>query len=172
MPEMSGVRRKQMHEEGQKVSLWSLIFEKQEREAREKEMKKRKGKRIKWGLLFLPLLCMAEPNGYFSWDRATDTFTMIADEAQVDTVNASSNVVVGGSLTVTNGASVGGDFDVTGEITAGSIDYVIADTNVAASANYVGKTRYYTTASNSYVDVCMQTGTNSYTWVNIQSYGW
>ena len=102
---MSGVRRKQLHEESQKVSLWSLIFEKQEREAREKEMKKRKGKRIKWGLLFIPLLCMAEPNGYIRYNRSDDTYEVIADIVTVDTANATTvlatNITASGSLNAT-----------------------------------------------------------------------
>jgi hypothetical protein len=48
----------------------------------------------------------------------------------------------------------------------------ISDTNTAASASNVGRIRYYTTASNSYVDVSMQTGTNTFSWINVQSFGW
>jgi hypothetical protein len=48
----------------------------------------------------------------------------------------------------------------------------IATTNTVAGSNIVGRLRYYSTASNSYVDVCMKTGTNSYSWVNIQQYSW
>lgn len=48
----------------------------------------------------------------------------------------------------------------------------IIDTNTIASASNVGRIRYYSIASNSYVDVCMQVSTNGYSWVNIQSFGW
>jgi len=48
----------------------------------------------------------------------------------------------------------------------------ISDTNIAASASNVGRMRYYKTSSNSFIDVSMQTGTNSYSWVNVQSFGW
>jgi len=60
------------------------------------------------------------------------------------------------------------------ETTFENIDavYGATGTNVPASADYVGKLRYYTTASNSYVDVCMETNSGQYGWINIQSYGW
>lgn len=48
----------------------------------------------------------------------------------------------------------------------------ITNTNTVASASNVGRIRYYTTATNSYVDISMQTDTDSYSWVNIQSFGW
>jgi hypothetical protein len=49
---------------------------------------------------------------------------------------------------------------------------VITDTNTVASASNAGRTRYYTSGNNSYIDVCMQTNASNYAWINIQSYGW
>jgi hypothetical protein len=48
----------------------------------------------------------------------------------------------------------------------------ISDTNIVASISNVGKMRYYSTASNSFVDISMQTGASSFSWVNIQQYSW
>jgi hypothetical protein len=42
----------------------------------------------------------------------------------------------------------------------------------AASAALVGSQRYRTNGNNSYVDVCMQTGASTYTWVNIVTNSW
>jgi len=41
-----------------------------------------------------------------------------------------------------------------------------------ASSSYVGSIRYRSDANNSYVDMCMQTGASTYTWVNILSNNW
>ena len=42
----------------------------------------------------------------------------------------------------------------------------------AASAQLAGSQRYYVSGNNSYVDVCMQTGQNTFAWVNIQTNSW
>ncbi len=49
---------------------------------------------------------------------------------------------------------------------------VITNTNIVASASNAGRTRYYTTATNSYIDVCMKTNATNYGWINVQSFGW
>jgi hypothetical protein len=48
----------------------------------------------------------------------------------------------------------------------------LANDPVAASAAKVGTFRYYTSGNNSYVDMCMQTGASTYTWVNIVTNSW
>jgi len=48
----------------------------------------------------------------------------------------------------------------------------IADEPAAASAALVGTLRYRSTANTSFVDMCMQTGSTTYTWVNIVSNFW
>ena len=48
----------------------------------------------------------------------------------------------------------------------------IADETAAASAALVGTLRYRSTANTSFVDMCMQTGATTYTWVNIVSNFW
>ena len=48
----------------------------------------------------------------------------------------------------------------------------MADDATAASATNVGTQRYRTSGSNSYVDMCMQTGASSYAWVNILENNW
>ena len=40
------------------------------------------------------------------------------------------------------------------------------------SASKAGTFRYYTSGNNSYVDMCMQTGASTYTWVNIVTNSW
>ncbi len=45
------------------------------------------------------------------------------------------------------------------------------DTSAAASTN-VGTLRYRTSGNNSYVDMCMQTGSSTYEWVNIVQNNW
>jgi hypothetical protein len=83
MAEQSGERRLELS--GEKVSLWSLIFEKKEKDyLTKKKVEGEKMKKILFLLMLIPMIGMGAPNGYFSWDRATDTFTMIADVAQVD----------------------------------------------------------------------------------------
>jgi hypothetical protein len=48
----------------------------------------------------------------------------------------------------------------------------ITNTNTVASSTNVGRIRYYTTSTNSYVDVCMKTNATNYGWINVQSFGW
>jgi hypothetical protein len=48
----------------------------------------------------------------------------------------------------------------------------IGDDTADASADKVGCFRYRTDATNSYVDVCMQTGASTYVWVNIKTNTW
>ena len=47
-----------------------------------------------------------------------------------------------------------------------------ANNTAAASAQLEGSQRYYKTSNASYVDVCMQTGANTYSWVNIKTNTW
>ena len=86
MAEQSGERRLELS--GEKVSLWSLIFEKIEKDylANKKE-REDKMKKILMLLLVLPLICFGEPNGYFRYNRSNDTFDVIADNALLDTVS-------------------------------------------------------------------------------------
>jgi hypothetical protein len=51
-------------------------------------------------------------------------------------------------------------------------DSVISYDTATASANKEGKVRYRTDANNSYLDVCMKTGSSSYSWVNIKTNTW
>jgi hypothetical protein len=48
----------------------------------------------------------------------------------------------------------------------------IANDSAAASALNVGTLRYRTSGNNSYVDMCMQTGSSTYAWVNIVQNNW
>ena len=43
----------------------------------------------------------------------------------------------------------------------------MADDTTTASADKVGTLRYYDDANNSYVDMCMKTGSTTYAWINI-----
>jgi hypothetical protein len=42
----------------------------------------------------------------------------------------------------------------------------------SAAVGYEGVIRYRTDATNSYVDMCMKTGVNTYAWVNILTNTW
>ena len=70
-----------------------------------------------------------------------------------------------GYNTWTNGGSFGGDVEVAGSIK-------IADDTTTASASNVGAIRYRTSGSNSYADMCMQTDSSTYEWVNIVQNNW
>jgi hypothetical protein len=48
----------------------------------------------------------------------------------------------------------------------------VADDPGAASASKVGTLRYRVVATRSYVDMCMQTGASTYSWVNIVQNSW
>lgn len=48
----------------------------------------------------------------------------------------------------------------------------MADDTANASAFKVGTQRYRVSGNNSYVDMCMQTGASTYSWVNIVTYAW
>ena len=48
----------------------------------------------------------------------------------------------------------------------------MADDTASASASKVGTQRYRVSGNKSYVDMCMQTGTSSYEWVNIVTFAW
>jgi hypothetical protein len=48
----------------------------------------------------------------------------------------------------------------------------MADDTSTASVSKVGTLRYRSDASNSYVDMCMQTGTSTYEWINIVQNNW
>lgn len=48
----------------------------------------------------------------------------------------------------------------------------VADDTDTASADKVGALRYRTISTNSYVDMCMQTGATTYEWVNIVQNNW
>jgi len=48
----------------------------------------------------------------------------------------------------------------------------VADDTATASVNKVGALRYRTSGNNSYVDMCMQTGSSTYAWVNIVTNSW
>jgi hypothetical protein len=48
----------------------------------------------------------------------------------------------------------------------------ISDVDNTASENNVGMLRYREESSNSYVDMCMKTGSSTYTWVNIKTNTW
>ena len=48
----------------------------------------------------------------------------------------------------------------------------IADTSASPTANTVGTMRYRVSGNNSYVDMVMQDGPTSYTWVNIVQKNW
>jgi hypothetical protein len=48
----------------------------------------------------------------------------------------------------------------------------MADDSSTASASNVGTLRYRTISTNSYVDMCMQTGATTYEWVNIVQNNW
>ena len=48
----------------------------------------------------------------------------------------------------------------------------LANDTASPSAAKVGTFRYYTSGNNSYVDMCMQTGASTYTWVNIVTNSW
>ena len=47
-----------------------------------------------------------------------------------------------------------------------------ANNTATPSAQLEGSQRYYKTSNASYVDVCMQTGANTYSWVNIKTNTW
>jgi hypothetical protein len=47
----------------------------------------------------------------------------------------------------------------------------INDTSTATASNE-GKTRYYVSGNSSFLDIVMQTGESTYTWVNIVSNNW
>jgi hypothetical protein len=49
---------------------------------------------------------------------------------------------------------------------------IVKDLNVTPTGAYVGGLRYRTSGNNSYVDMCMQTGTSTYAWVNIITNSW
>jgi len=48
----------------------------------------------------------------------------------------------------------------------------LANDTASPSASKVGTFRYRTSGNNSYVDMCMQTGTSTYAWVNIVTNSW
>ena len=48
----------------------------------------------------------------------------------------------------------------------------LANDTASPSASKVGTFRYRTSGNNSYVDMCMQTGTSTYAWVNIVANTW
>lgn len=50
--------------------------------------------------------------------------------------------------------------------------YRVLNNTEAASALNVGGLRYRTSGNNSYIDVCMQIGASTYSWVNIIHYNW
>jgi hypothetical protein len=48
----------------------------------------------------------------------------------------------------------------------------ISDSSETASSSLAGSLRYRTDSNNSYLDMCMQTGASSYSWVNIKTNTW
>jgi hypothetical protein len=60
---------------------------------------------------------------------------------------------------------------------AATSSYVVGQVQIennssTADASNVGSIRYRTSGNNSYVDMAMQTGTSTYTWVNIVQNNW
>lgn len=55
-------------------------------------------------------------------------------------------------------------------VAAGSVR--VGDDAAAASADKLGSLRYRSDANNSYCEMCMQTGTSTYTWVEIKKNTW
>ena len=60
-----------------------------------------------------------------------------------------------------------GDFDNNWIVVKGTIKFQLPTVDDTASADNVGMMRYRIDGSNSYVDVCMQTGSSVYEWINI-----
>ena len=70
---------------------------------------------------------------------------------------------------VVDGVTIAGDGDT--ESPLANTGKILNNANSAA-VGYEGVIRYRTDATNSYVDVCMKTGTNTYAWVNILTNTW
>lgn len=49
---------------------------------------------------------------------------------------------------------------------------ILTANTASASSSNVGSLRYRTSGNNSYVDICMQIGASTYSWVNIIHYNW
>ncbi len=49
---------------------------------------------------------------------------------------------------------------------------LVGDDEDSASRDNVGTLRYRTDTNNSYCDMCMQTGSDTYDWVNIKTNSW
>ena len=69
------------------------------------------------------------------------------------------------TLPPANGLAVQGDVVAYGGIQMG-------DTANAASSTNAGMLKYRISGNNSYVDMCMQTGTATYAWINIKQNNW
>ena len=81
--------------------------------------------------------------------------------ASLSCVISAGHIMVGSSVS----------FTITSKLqVAGGIQ--MADDTATASAAKVGTLKYRVSGNNSYVDMCMQTGTNSYDWVNIVQNVW
>ena len=64
-----------------------------------------------------------------------------------------------------------GSLEVQGTVTATS-SIQVGDNSATASSTNAGSIRYRTSGNNSYVDMVMQTGASTYTWVNIVQNNW
>jgi len=102
---------------------------------------------------------------YSTLDNGANTFNYIANAhifyrggSEVMRVHTNNNVGIGTT-------SPAAKLDVNGGVR-------IANDASAASSTNVGTLRYYTSGSNSYVDMCMQTGASTYAWVNIVTNSW
>jgi len=62
--------------------------------------------------------------------------------------------------------------DLTSEITYGNFNIVLSNNSDTPSSSNEGTLRYRTSGNNSYVDICMQTGSSTYEWVNIVQNNW
>jgi hypothetical protein len=98
----------------------------------------------------------------------------LSDENYITSENGRIDLVSGGgeTLSCTNAGKVGiGDINPSTKLSVnGGVQ--IANESATASAALVGTLRYRSTANTSFVDMCMQTGATTYTWVNIVSNFW
>ena len=85
-------------------------------------------------------------------------FRVINNGSERMRINSSGNVGIGKT-------SPNAKLDINGGVR-------IANDTSAASASNVGTLKYYTSGNNSYVDMCMQTGSSTYAWVNIVTNNW
>jgi hypothetical protein len=98
----------------------------------------------------------------------------IADEAYIEGDGENIRISNGGGLTLIadSGQNVGiGNANPQSRLQVNGGVQLSNDT-ASPSAFKVGTFRYRTSGNNSYVDMCMQTGASTYTWVNIVTNSW